>query len=44
MISGKRDMIPCINPNNVVGMYDMVEGVFYGSANEYEFAAGPVIE
>jgi hypothetical protein len=28
----KMNMIPCIDPNNVVGMYDTVGDTFYGSA------------
>lgn len=27
-----RDLIPCTDPNNVAGMYDVVNGVFYASA------------
>lgn len=37
-----RNFIPCINPNNVVGMYDTVEGKFYSSPNGTAFVAGPV--
>lgn len=36
-----RDFVPCINPNNVVGAYDVVNGVFYGSARSGKtFVAG----
>ena len=38
-----RNYIPCINPNNVVGMYDTVEGKFYSSPNGVAFVAGPVV-
>lgn len=38
-----RDMIPCIDPNNVVGLYDAVNGVFYSSPNGEAFVAGPEI-
>jgi len=38
-----RNYIPCINPNNVVGMYDTVEGKFYSSPNGAAFVAGPVV-
>lgn len=38
-----RDMIPCINPSNVVGLYDLVGGVFYSSPNGYAFEAGNVV-
>ena len=37
------DFVPCINPNNVVGMYDIVGGAFYSSANAYAFVAGPAV-
>lgn len=36
-----RNFIPCINPLNVVGMYDMVNDQFYGSATNSVFLAGP---
>jgi hypothetical protein len=36
-----REFIPCINPNNIVGMYDTVNGVFYSSPNGTAFIAGP---
>ena len=32
-----RHFIPCIDPNNIVGMYDLVNDVFYGSANSTNF-------
>lgn len=35
-----RDLVPCINPSNVVGFYDVVNDTFYGSANNYAFVAG----
>jgi hypothetical protein len=35
-----RDLVPCINPSSVVGMYDIVNDVFYSSANNYNFTAG----
>ena len=38
-----RDMIPCIDPNNVVGLYDLVNDVFYSSPNGAAFIAGPKI-
>ena len=38
-----RNFIPCISPNNVVGMYDTVEGKFYSSPNGVAFIAGPVV-
>jgi hypothetical protein len=36
-------MIPCIDPNNVVGLYDLVNDVFYSSPNGAAFIAGPKI-
>lgn len=38
-----RNMVPCINPNNVVGMYDLVNGVFYTTPSTDPFEAGPVL-
>lgn len=38
-----RDMIPCIDPNNVVGLYDTVNNVFYSSPNGASFVAGPTV-
>jgi hypothetical protein len=35
------DLVPCINPNNEVGMYDTVNGGFYGSSGSGVFTAGP---
>lgn len=38
-----RDFVPCINPNNVVGVYDIVNNVFYQSGNGNSFVAGPEV-
>lgn len=38
-----RDLIPCKNSNNIVGMYDLINKVFYTSPNGAAFAAGPEI-
>lgn len=38
-----RDLVPCISPNDVVGMYDVVNDVFYSSANSYNFVSGPEV-
>lgn len=35
-----RDYVPCLNPSNEVGLYDIVNGVFYGNAGSGEFIAG----
>ena len=37
------NFVPCIDPNNVVGMYDIVGGVFYSSSNGNSFVAGPTV-
>ena len=39
-----RDMIPCKNPSNVVGMYDTVNDVFYSNAGSDSFIAGAEVE
>jgi len=39
-----RDFIPCINPSGAVGLYDSVNGVFYGNLGSGSFTAGSVIE
>lgn len=38
-----RNMVPCISPNNVVGMYDTVNDVFYTTPSVAAFVAGPSI-
>lgn len=38
-----QDLIPCINPNNEVGMYDLVTQSFFKSPNDAAFIAGPVV-
>lgn len=38
-----RDLVPCINPSNVAGVYDIVNDVFYGSANGNSLIAGDPI-
>ena len=37
-----RDCYPDLNPSNVPGLYDLVNGVFYPSATSTPFVAGPV--
>lgn len=44
IIEGKFNGIPCIDPNNVVGMYDLVHGNFHTSPNGTAFVAGPLYE
>lgn len=39
-----RDYVPCLNPSNEVGLYDIVNGEFYGNAGTGEFIAGEVVE
>ncbi len=38
-----RDMIPCKNSNDVAGLYDLVNNVFYASPNGALFVAGPTV-
>lgn len=35
-----RDFIPCKNPSGTVGLYDLVEGQFYGNSGTGAFTAG----
>ena len=37
-----RDFIPCINPNGVVGLYDLVSKQFYGNAGTGTFTGSEV--
>lgn len=37
-----RNFLPCTNPSGEVGLYDDVNGVFYGDAAGVGFVAGPV--
>lgn len=36
-----RNYLPCLNPSGTPGLYDIVNGVFYGSATSTPFVAGP---
>lgn len=38
-----RDFVPCINPSGAVGLYDLVEGKFYGNSGTGTLTAGPAI-
>lgn len=38
-----RDFIPCLNPDKKPGMYDLVEGKFYGNAGTGEFVVGEAV-
>lgn len=38
----KRDFVPCLNSDGVAGLYDLVEGKFYTSANDKAFTAVPI--
>lgn len=38
-----RAFVPCKDPTGTVGLYDAVEGKFYGNAGTGSFAAGPVV-
>lgn len=35
-----RNFVPCINPSNVVGLFDLVSGTFYDNAGTGTFIAG----
>lgn len=37
-----RDYIPCTNPDNAVGLYDLVGAQFYGNAGTGAFTAGTI--
>lgn len=39
-----RDFVPCRNPSNVVGLYDLVNSVFYPNLGSGTFTAGAVVE
>lgn len=36
-----RDFIPCVDPTGNAGLYDLVDGKFYGNAGTSVFLAGP---
>lgn len=36
-----RNFIPCTNPSGIPGLYDLVDGKFYGNAGTGVFLAGP---
>lgn len=38
-----RDYIPCLNSSNVAGLYDLINGVFYGDASGGTFISGEVV-
>lgn len=38
------NLVPCINPNNEIGMYDTVSKTFFGNAGTGEFIAGPIAQ
>ena len=39
-----RDLVPCKNSNNIVGMYDIVNDVFYTNAGTDNFIGGPEVQ
>ena len=39
-----RDFVPCTNTSGTVGLYDMVNGIFYGNAGTGVFTAGVEVE
>ena len=38
-----RNFIPCTNPSGIPGLYDLVDGKFYGNSGTGVFLAGPVV-
>lgn len=38
-----RDYVPCENPDGIVGLYDAVNGVFYGNSGSGTFIPGDVV-
>lgn len=38
-----RDFVPCVDPTGNAGLYDLVDGKFYGNAGTGTFTAGPEI-
>lgn len=38
-----QDMVPCINPNNIVGLYDIVNNEFFTTSTTYNYTAGPAV-
>lgn len=38
-----RDFSPCIDPSGEAGLYDLVEGKFYGNNGSGKFTAGPAV-
>lgn len=38
-----RDFLPCISPEGMPGLYDLVDGRFYKNAGSGKFVTGPVI-
>ena len=39
----ERDFVPCIDSNNIVGLYDLVNNVFYQNAGTGSFIAGDIV-
>lgn len=39
----KFNLVPCINPSGVVGLYNLVDKSFYGNQNSGTFTAGPAV-
>lgn len=38
-----RDYVPCISPNNNIGLYDLISNTFYENTGTGNFTAGPEI-
>ena len=39
----RNNLVPCINPSGVVGLYDLVGAKFYGNAGTGTLTAGPAV-
>lgn len=38
-----RNFVPCVNPSGEIGLYDLVDGVFYQNSGTGAFVAGPAV-
>lgn len=38
-----QKMVPCSDPSGVIGLYDLVDGIFYANAGADTFTAGPEV-
>lgn len=38
-----RDFVPCMSPDGIIGLYDLVGGIFYGNSGTGVFTAGDAV-